>query len=167
MNNMQCKILLFILLIFSISCLAQNYSKKDFINTDWFSDNINDSFFKSDTIKLLKRTIVANNWQNKEYDEFELDVFNHGYYVEIGFRRFNKMKFNLREVNYRTMMYIEDWKWYYNKQENKFSVYNNHNEHLFDFTPISEKETEIKSKFNNQKIKTTELTILKIKPNIK
>ena len=162
---MRYKILVFIFLIFSISCLAQNYSKKDFNNTDWFSDNINDSFFKSDTIKLFKRTFVAKNWQNKEYDEFELDVFNHGYYVEIGFRRLNKMKFNLRERNYGTIMYIKDWYWYYNKEENKFSVYINNNEHCFDFIPISEKQVEIKSKFNNQKIKTTQLTIIKIKPN--
>ena len=162
-NKTPSRILIFISLIFSISCLAQNYTKKNLNNTDWLSDNMNDSFFKSDTIRLFKRSIVAKKWQKKEYDEFELDIFNHGYYVELGFRRANKMKFNLRELNYRTIMYIEDWKWIYNKKNNIFSIYNNHNEYLFSFIPISEKQVEVKSKFNNQKITTTELTVLKIK----
>lgn len=162
-SKISFRILIFIPLIFSISCLAQNYTKKKFIKTDWLSDNMNDNFFKSDTIRLIKRSIVANNWQSKEYDEFELDLFNHGYYVELGFRRSNKMKFNLRELNYRTIMYIEDWKWIYNKKDNTISIYNNHNKYLFSFIPISEKQVEIKSKFNNQKITTTELTVLKIK----
>ena len=51
-NNLISQMKKIIFLLIGLNLSAQNVSKEQFVNTEWFSDNSNQKFYKSDTIYL-------------------------------------------------------------------------------------------------------------------
>jgi hypothetical protein len=45
-----------------IDLSGQTFSKSDFSNTDWFTENIDSLFFKADTVRLIQHINYGPVW---------------------------------------------------------------------------------------------------------
>lgn len=161
------KVILIILFLFlGLSINAQNFSKKDFIQTDWFTENIDSLFFKSDTIRLIKYSNYGPEWDKEEFAEYEMKYFNHGHYINFEFKRFGNFQFWETYNNY--MIYvpiiIAPFKWKFDKKNQVLLVFKGNDVYL-KLKPLSIRHIEIESRYAEQKdlLITTELTLKKIK----
>jgi hypothetical protein len=85
---MNKQLITLILLVLYSSLNAQNFKKEDFINTEWFTDNRESFFLKSDTIRLIKYTNVLLIGENSvDYKEDEIEYLGHNSYIHFGFKR--------------------------------------------------------------------------------
>ena len=74
---MNQKILNLIFLFSTILVFSQEFSKSDFVKKDWFVDNENGAFMKSDTLKFIKYSNKALDEKYMKYKEYELKYLLH------------------------------------------------------------------------------------------
>jgi len=163
------KVIFFSICLLSTTLFGQTFSKKYFASTDWFSSNKDSCFYKKDTLKIIKHSVVAPNWaselQNrKEYAEFELKYLNTGDFVEFGFSNNRNMHLSWRHSNYINTVPGGQWTWSFDEKTNILSFYDHEKKLVFSFQPISEKQIQIESRFAEHKelLKTIELTAIRI-----
>ena len=167
---MKKEILLLGGLLFALTLSGQDFSRKYFAKTEWFSYNKDSLFYTADTLKLIKHANPAPEWASessiqKEYAEFEMTYLNTGDFVEVGFDSYKKMHLSWRQNNYMTISPAAQWTWTFDKKTEVISFYDAYKKLAFAFRPISEKQVKIKSRFaEHQKLLTTiELTVVRVK----
>jgi len=157
-------ILTILTLLLFLNLTGQSFSKKDFVKTDWFTENIDSLFFKSDTIRLIQHTNYGPEWTKDEYAEYKLKYFGHGDYLNFGFKKFGRFEYWETYDNYLNAVPIADFTWKFDKKEQVLIVFKE-NELQFKLKPISKRQIKIESRFAGQEepLTTNELTLLKIK----
>jgi hypothetical protein len=164
---MTIKHVVFIAILFSTTILiGQDFNKKYFTKTKWFSNNIDSTYYHSDTIKLIKyTTLVQPGWSNKkDYAEYEMKYLKHGDFVVITLDRHGKMNYYERYQNYIGLVGTEKWSWEFNNKSSNLDFYKN-GQLSSSFRPLSERQINIESKYAEQKspLITTELTLVRVK----
>ena len=156
-------ILTILTLLFFINVSGQTFSKKDFVKTDWCTENIDSLFFKSDTIRLIQHTNYGPEWAKDEYAEYEMKYFDHGDYLNFGFKRFGRFEYWETYNNYMNSVPIADFTWKFDKKNQVLMVFKE-NELQFKLKPLSKRQIKIESRFAGQEeLTTNELTLIKIK----
>ncbi|WP_430401195.1 hypothetical protein [Flavobacterium sp.] len=157
--------LLLILIFQSCFIIAQKFDKKYFVKTAWFVNNKDSIFYKSDTLKLIKHVNLSPKWSGngKLYSENEMEYFGHGDFVEIKFERQGELYFNWRVKNSKFRFPILPWNWKYKKNEQTIEIHDDKDLLILKFKPIFEKQIEITSRYDKNKMKTVELTVVRIK----
>jgi hypothetical protein len=151
------------ILAFQVS--SQSLSKKFFRNTEWFSNNIDSLFFKSDTIKLIKYSnLVSKSNGYNIYAESEQEYLKHGYSVYFHFYKSENMDFAVRTYHMSTKIKIGERTWKYIQKENALKIVHDGALEYY-FTVIGIKEIGINSMANQIKdpISTIEMTLVKHK----
>lgn len=163
MNKIRLTILSLILGL-NINAQIQTFSKKDFVKTDWFTENIDSSFFKSDTIRLIQHTNYGPEWEKDDYAEYEMKYFYHGDYINIGFDRFGRFEYWETYNNYMNSVAIADFMWKFNKKDQTLTVLKDKKVY-FKLKPLFTRQINIESKYAEQNyiLTTNELTLIKIK----
>ena len=64
---------------------GQNFSKKYFSNTKWFSNNKDSTFYYTDTLQFIKYCNLTPYFGKKAYSESEAKYLKHGDFVKITF----------------------------------------------------------------------------------
>jgi len=157
-------ILTILTLLLFINVSGQSFSKKDFVKTDWFTENIDSLFFKSDTIRLIQHTNYGPEWAKDEYAEYEMKYFDHGDYLNFGFQRFGRFEYWKTYNNYIHSVPIADFTWKFDKNNQILTVYKDIVAY-FKLKPNSKRQIKIESRYAEQKdlLTTNELTLIKIK----
>lgn len=151
---------LFLIITLLICCefsLAQVFNKKYFTKTDWFTNNTGDTFYKSDTIILLKHNICNKKIDIKAYCESETSQFKHGNIVQLILGKRNKMKLIIKHGNGWTFMKGQKWKFKANNL-----ILQNHKNNSYIFRPINSRHVAVPDEYGAQ-VLTTELTLIRIK----
>ena len=158
------KILNLIFLFSTVVVLGQEFSKSDFVNTDWFINNLDGAFTKSDTLKFIKYSNKALDEEYIKYKEYELKYFGHGYFVELDFKRGRKMNYRFRVDNSATGFDFKKYRWRYNKKTSIISIYQDGGL-MMKIKPIERKKIKIESRLAKDSglLETTEITFLRIK----
>ncbi len=151
-----------LLLSFFINVSAQSFSKKDFVKTDWFTENIDSLFFKSDTIRLIKHSNKGPEWAKDEYAESQILYLKHGDYLNFRFKMFGNFEYWETSKNYINIVPIANFTWKFDKRKQSVIVFKN-KVLFFELKPISIKEIKLESRFAEQKdlLKTIEVTFFK------
>ena len=85
-------IIIFISLLIVQTLNAQTISKKDFLNSEWFSQNADSAFFFSDTIRLIKYSNIYDH--SKDYKiYYESESLNDTESVKFQFKRNRNLNF--------------------------------------------------------------------------
>ena len=142
---------------------AQDYSKKDFIETYWFTNNLNDTFFNTDTILLIKHVNKGPTWAYNEFSESEISYLKHGNYLNFGFNKFRQFEYWKTYNNYMNTISFSKFNWKFDKKKKVLKVYKD-KELFFLLMPISNKTINIKSKFAGDSVllQTEEWTFVRI-----
>ena len=150
--------------VFSISVNGQEFSKSDFVKTDWFVDNKNDAFVRSDTLKFIKYSNKALEEKYIKYKEYELKYFGHGYFVELDFKRGRRMNYRFRVNNSATGFDFKKYRWEFDKKTSIISIYKNGGL-MMKIKPIKRKKIKIESRLakDYELLETTEITFIRIK----
>lgn len=155
-------ITIFIFLV-SLTVNSQEYSKKDFVKTEWFTNNLDSFFFSSDTIRLIKHLNKGPEWAKDEYAEFEMKYLEHGDYLNFGFMKSGDFKYLATYNNYMNIVLIDPLRWKFDKAHGTIKVYRK-KELFFELKPISSRPIEIESRFSEHTdvLLTEEWTFIKI-----
>ena len=105
---MDKSILTILTLLLFINVSGQTFTKKDFVKTDWFTENIDSLFFKSDTVRLIQHTNFGPEWAKEEYAEYEMKYFDHGDYLNFGLKKFGQLEYWETYNNYMNSVPIAD-----------------------------------------------------------
>lgn len=153
-----------IAIIFSVSVYGQEFSKSDFVKTDWFVNNENGAFMKSDTLKFIKYSNKALDDEYIKYKEYELNYLGHGYFVELDFKRGRKMNYRFRVNNSATGFDFKKYRWDFDKKTSIISIYRD-DELMMKIKPIKRKKIKIESRLAKDGgfLETTEITFSRIK----
>lgn len=134
---------------------SQTISKKDFLNTEWFSENTDSIFFCSDTIRLIKYSNIYD--QGKGYKiYYESGPLNDSESVKFQFKRHRNLNFWVINYHWSSIAKIGERKW--EIKNNELVTYKNGLKEWI-FRPVSKIQIEFENK--NQKFKTTELIMIK------
>lgn len=150
-----------IILIFSLLSIQTNYaqtlSKKDFVNTEWFTDNTDNLFFNSDTINFIK---YSNLWDSgKGYNIFyESEGIGDNQSVQFQFNKHGNMNLWVIYYHIGTKARLKERKWKIDKESNELVIIIN-GETEFCLRPVAKRE--IKFKVRNEIYKTIEITMIK------
>ena len=141
---------------------CQNFKKKYFLDTNWFSNNKDSIFTKKDTIRLIKYNYYDTLSKTMAYVESERKYFKHRIFIRIKFNRSNKMSF-IRMYGDGGIVDYGEWKWHLNKKGNLLFKFNG--KIIYIFRPILEREIIVDSEYYNKLngTITTELILLRIK----
>jgi hypothetical protein len=158
-----------ILIIFSVlltfNVKSQIFSKNDFANTEWFTNNYDSLFFKSDTVALIKYSnLISDNLSFNEYSESEQKFLNHGYYIHLQFYKNGQMNFWVISYEKSSKSKVGERTWKFNKEKNALEIKNNKIIE-FELTPLSKNEIELESQYAKEKntIKTMKIILVKRK----
>ncbi|MDI9312062.1 MAG: hypothetical protein QM535_17745 [Limnohabitans sp.] len=107
-------------IIFLLICLnlsAQNVSKEQFVNTEWFSDNSNQKFYKSDTIYLRQLLHYECDYKNLSRAHI-ISYFNKNQDTEVlNFHKKDKIEISDITMNWCShLRTLENWKWSFDQQ---------------------------------------------------
>jgi hypothetical protein len=162
--KMKKTILTLLILFLGLTINAQTYSKKDFVKTDWFTENIDSLFFEVDTIRLIQYNNYGPEWDKDENAEYEMKYFDHGDYLNFCFERFGHFEYWATYDNYMNSVPIADFIWKFDKKDQILTVFMD-NEIYFKLKPLSKRQIEIESGYAEQEelLTTNELTLIKIK----
>lgn len=104
------KLISLVLITFSyFNVNAQLLSKEDLNNTNWFSNNSDSTFLKSDTIHLIKHSNKVSGGNTNEFSESE--YLNHGNYVSLNFKKRQRLQFWETRNNYINFVPIDKFTW--------------------------------------------------------
>ena len=161
---MNQKILNLIFLFSTILVFSQEFSKSDFVKKDWFVDNENGAFMKSDTLKFIKYSNKALDEKYMKYKEYELKYFGHGYFVELDFKSGRRMNYRFRVDNYATGFDFKKYRWKFDKTTSIISIFQD-GSLIMKIKPIERKKIKIDSRLAKDKemLETTEIKFIKIK----
>ena len=135
---------------------AQILSKKDFVNTDWFTDNTDNLFYEKDTITFIKYSNLQDS--GKGYNIFyESEALGDNQSVQFQFNRNGNMHLWVIYYHIGTKSRLEERKWKIDKELNELIIIRN-GEIEFRLKPITQREIEFKVK--NEIFKTTEITMI-------
>jgi len=136
---------------------GQNFEKKYFTGTHWFSNNKDSAFSKIDTVRLIKHNYYDTLSKTMTYVESERKYFKHQEIIKIVFKSskriyLSRMYGNAAEID------IGQWKWALNKKGNLLFKHNG--KIIYIFQPISERQIVVDSEYSNKIYGTitTELT---------
>ena len=157
-------ITILIAVIFSVSGYGQEFSKSDFVKTNWFVNNLDGAFTKNDTLKFIKYSNKAEDEEYIEYKEYELKYFGHGYFVELDFKRVRKMNYRFRVNNDATGYDFKKYRWEFDNKTSIISIFQD-GIIMMKIKPIKKKKIQIESRLakDNALLETTEITFLRIK----
>ena len=111
-------------LILAFQVSSQSLSKNFFANTEWFSNNIDSLFFKSDTIRLIKYSnLVSRNNGYNIYAESEQEYLKHGYSVYFQIHESKNMDLAFRTFQVSTKSKSGERTWEYSKNENAVKIF--------------------------------------------
>jgi len=153
-----------IIICTSLFVNAQDFTKKDFLNTDWFTENIDSLFFKSDTISLIQYNNPSPDWSQFEYTECVFKHFNHFEYLDFGFETFNNFNYREHQNDGGVTLPSKEYSWRFKKKEKTIKIFKN--DILFiELKPILKKQIEIKSSYSHHTdlLATFEIVCVKIK----
>src|SRR5687768_10719627 len=106
-----------IIVFLAISVKAQTFKKSDFNLTNWFTNNKENTFSKSDTVRFIKRSNKGPEWAKSEYAENELHYLNHGDYLNFNFHKDGKLEYWETYNNYMNVTPIQEFRWEYNRKD--------------------------------------------------
>jgi len=157
--------ILYIIFILLMGCSSygQEFTRKQLKKTEWFADNKDSIFFKTDTIKLIKYVQKSQQQFSKhqiQYDVSEHEHLGHLEYVKLGYKKGGN--FNFDQINWsRGISYVRGVLfWKYDENNMIISIYENKNL-IYRFKILNLREINLVSKKNkNETIKSTELTLL-------
>lgn len=150
-------IVLIISLIIIQTNYAQTLSKKDFVNTEWFTDNSDNSFYKADTVTLIKYSNLQDS--GKGYTMFyESQGIGDNESVQIQFGRHGNMNLWVIYYHIGTKARFKERKWKIDKESNELIVIRN-DELEFSLKPIAKQEIEFK--IGNEIYRTIEYKMIK------
>jgi hypothetical protein len=142
-------------------------NKAYFTNTNWFSNNKDSAFFKADTIRLVKYSNLAPDFQTrgkKEYAEWETKYLGHGDFVQIGLNRHKELHFTEMHSNSMSNVWGEPLTWLFDENTILLKLFDTKHKVISSFQPVSKKQMHIESRFSEQKdLLTTELTLVRVK----
>jgi|GEM_PF-1280277 len=160
------KVLLILVCLFlAFLATGQTLRKKDFVNTEWFSNNLDSLFYKTDTVKLIKYSNIApKNRGFHGYAESEFKFLKHGYYIQLQFNKAGSMDFWDIKYEMAATYYKGATTWTFDNNENVLLIFR-FGKLEFKLKPILVKEVELESKYadTNSQIKTIEVIMLKNK----
>ncbi len=164
---MQTGLLLFALMLFSWSNDARSFTKSDFTNTAWFTNNWDRDFYHLDTVQFIRYSNAAPEWDEfADFAEDEMDFLGHGDFLEYHFGKKGKLKsFESRE-NYIRTESIGTLKWKFNVKEQRLETFRNEGR-LFAFRPIAMRKITLRSQYSEHKnrLETIELTLVRDERN--
>ncbi|MBE0550777.1 MAG: hypothetical protein IH619_00155 [Ignavibacterium sp.] len=100
---------------------AQTLSRKDFVNTEWFSDNTDSLFFKSDTIWLIQYSNVYI--KGKGYNIFhESSGIGDNLSVKYIFKKGGEVDFWIRQYDKSSVAKAKERKWEYLRNEGTIRI---------------------------------------------
>ncbi len=146
-----------------INASGQTFNDRFFLQTSWFSNDKDSSFFKSDTIRLIKYSNLGPTGYTQEKAENESKYLNHGDRVELTFYKKKKLGLTSTRQNY-IGSFIPGWTWIINSKTNLLAVSLSNVFH-FTFRPVSQRQIKLSSRFALQpdSLTTTELTLVRTK----
>lgn len=153
-----------IFLLFLVPKLdAQKISEKDFFNAQWFTENIDTLFYKSDTVQFILCSNSSPEWGLNEFAESPLKYFGHGEYLSFHFKKNRELEIWETHKNYINSVYVADFKWDFNSKKQILTTIKNE-QIYFQFKVINKKQIEIESKYskNEALLKTSQLTLVKL-----
>jgi hypothetical protein len=154
-------IILFLSLIIGQLVISQNLSKKDFINFEWYSNNNDSLFFKSDTIRLIKYNNINKQISGKEFTlYYESESFDDSESVKFQFKRNGKLLVWVRNYHISSVPIIGERKWKINKEKTLLIIYKNK---IKEWSFKLVKKTQIEFENKGQSFTTTELIMNKMK----
>jgi len=156
MKKLRFLILIFCSLIIQV-VYSQTISKKDFVNTEWFADNKNDSFYESDTIKIIKYSNIHDSGNGFNI-YFESEGIGDYESVKFQFNRHNNM--HLWKIYYHigTKSMNKDRKWKIDKENNELLILRD-GKIEYRLKPIETREIEFT--VENKSFNTLEMTMIK------
>ena len=156
MKQLKIITLIFSLLIIQVN-YAQTLSKEDFVNTEWFTDNTDNSFFKSDTISFIKYSNLMSS--GKGYKIFnESSGIGDRQSVQFQFNKHRNMHLWVCYYHIGTISRRQARKWKIDKELNELIIMLN-GEAEFSLKPITKKEIEFN--INDERYKTIEIKMIK------
>jgi hypothetical protein len=124
---MHFKLLIYITVIFtSFEVTAQSIKDDIFIGNKWFSDNINDRFYKSDTIEIVR--IQKFNSYNDSINERNIIFQYLGYkdITEVQFNKSGKMSIlNLHVESWTNSWREGKWRWKFDEKSQILQLFFN------------------------------------------
>lgn len=146
-----------------VSVSAQDYSRKDFVKTSWFSDNLDSAFYLCDTIKLIKYSNPGPDWDAEGFSEYEMKYFNHVDYVSFELSSRKRIDFLRIERNFQGFYYYLIDGWFFDKKQQTLVIKEGEKE-VFRIKILSERKIKVPSKYAQgpEMVSTIELTCVKI-----
>lgn len=146
------KIIFFVFIlgmIVSPSTFSQAFSKKYFVNTKWFTGNIDSTFFKNDTLTFIKYSNLESKYRNyKFYKESEIELLGHGEYIILQFNKYGNMHFWQCYYHQSTKSGIGERSWKYDQSTNTLRTYY-HSKQEFIFNPLYDYEIQFIRDYQN------------------
>lgn len=158
------RILTVIIVFLAISAKAQTFKKSDFNHTQWFTDNKENAFSNSDTVRFIKRSKKGPEWAKTDYAESEVKYLNHGDYLNFNFNKDEKLEYWETYNNYKNVTPLQEFKWKFNRKRNSILILKKE-VLMYELKPISKRQIKIDSRFseNNNQLITEEVTLIKLK----
>jgi len=154
----------FLWLIVSLSTFGQSFSKRYFVNTEWFTNNKDSAFFKNDTLTFIKYSNLDSKYRRyKFYKESELDLLGHGEFVRFQFNKNGKMHLWKCYYHQGTKSRIGERTWKFDKSTNSLRTYF-HGKPEFTLKPLYDYDVQFDREYENytDTMSTIKLVILRI-----
>jgi hypothetical protein len=103
---------------------SQNLTKSDFYNTEWFANNDENNFYKSDTVSLIR--ITNFNTQNDKWNEvyIKLDYNNQQDIIDLDFNKNGVLKTKVLDVSTWNDVFIKSRKhWRFDEKGQYLKLY--------------------------------------------
>jgi len=153
-----------IFIVCSLYCSASNaqtiYNVNYFQATKWASYNKDSSFFKSDTIKLVKVTEHFSSLNDP--NQMDLADYFGNDYVLMKFKKRKQIEFYTHQIEAWTVTTLYGkYSWDFNLQKRTLDLFFK-DKLLASFIPMSEREVSVKSNFAYEPtIMSTEVTLIR------
>jgi hypothetical protein len=152
-------IFIFFSLLIVQSIVSQTISKKDFLNSEWFSNNNDSLFFKSDTISLIKCSNLIES--GKGYNIYhETYLLKNPESVIFEFKRYRKLNYWVTYYHQGSISKIGERTWKFDDKKNELTIYKKANTEWI-FKIIGNNKIEFKSE--EDELETSELIMIKMK----
>jgi hypothetical protein len=120
---MKSGFILIMIFLAPVAANAQQYSKQDFVKTDWFTSNLDSLFFTSDTVRLIKHMNKRAEWASYEYAECEMKYLEHGDYLNFEFKKSGEFEYWETSNNCINSVPITQFSWKFDKAHGTVMVY--------------------------------------------
>ena len=145
------------LLFLSIYLNAQTFNSKYFINTKWFSKNSDSSFYKADTISLIK---YSNCPADGDCLEDAVQYLHGSDFLNLSFQKNNMLLYSTTRVErWQIEMRRGAYTWSYTKDGILHFYFKRKT--IGSFKPVVERQIEIGSRYTSPKVLYTTEILLK------